>query len=288
MGVRVCVELRVPSIAVISFVGVLAVFLCFTIIPLVSAQKTPYFPISAFPSNPLDGDMVEVSISNVNDLAASARFVWYRDGIMVREVEKAFTDTLLSDSYQVQSGEWTVTVYLYDRTESKQLINSSTISFTVQPALATPTQSPTPTPTPTTSPTPTPTPTGTSGGGGGGGFGGGGIPAPPQSTQPTPEPGINETPTPEPSPTPTASPTPLSTTPSLTQKEGQAEEQKSGTESTPVPTIEETEEPSVNATEERVNLTEQKSPPEQPLRIPLGIEAGILSLAVALALRRRV
>jgi len=288
MGVRVCVELRVPSIAVISLVGVLAVFLCFTIIPLVSAQKTPYFPISAFPSNPLDGDMVEVSISNVNDLAASARFVWYRDGIMVREVEKAFTDTLLSDSYQVQSGEWTVTVYLYDRTESKQLINSSTISFTVQPALATPTQSPTPTPTPTTSPTPTPTPTGTSGGGGGGGFGGGGIPAPPQSTQPTPEPGINETPTPEPSPTPTASPTPLSTTPSLTQKEGQAEEQKSGTESTPVPTIEETEEPSVNATEERVNLTEQKSPPEQPLRIPLGIEAGILSLAVALALRRRV
>lgn len=129
-------------------IGILSILPFLTATPFVSAQKTPYFPISVYPSNPLDGDLVEVSISNVNDLAASARFFWYHDGSAVREVEKTFTDTLLSDSNVVQSGEWTVAVYLYDRTESKQLINSSTISFTVQPA---PTSSPT-----TVSPAPTP------------------------------------------------------------------------------------------------------------------------------------
>lgn len=283
----------------VEFMGFTALALMFLLPPFVSAQ-TPYFPLSIYPENPLNGDLVEVSISNVNDLAAGARFVWYYNGTEVRNVSKAFTDTLLSDSYIVQSGEWTVIVYVYDRTEARQLINTSTISFTVQMSLtpgstATPTATPSPTPTPTPQPTPSPTPTATptaggagGGGGGGSGFGGGGgagggggVAAPQSTPESTPSP----TPTPIPSlttpePTPTAPVT--ATSPNVTEKKPEnkvAPNVKGAEKGAP------TKKPAVS--EESANETGiQNTTSEKPFKTPLGVEAAILGLVIAFILRR--
>ncbi len=279
----------VKFIGTISLTSIIAFLLSTPFISLVSAQ-TPYFPIYMYPSDPVDGDLVEVSVSNYNDLAAGAVFEWYHNGTKVREIEKTFTDTLLSDSYAVQPGEWTVTVHVYDRTELKQEINSSTISFTVRPSLPpapepTPTPSPTPIPTPTATPAPTPEPTvapRTSGGGGGGAAGGGGGGAP-ATSQPAPQPTTTPTATPTPEPTPTPAPTiPPATAPSppVTQKPG-----------TPAPSADEAEKerPSVDTTERIINETGevQESTPEQAFKTPLGVEVGIFGLIVALILRKR-
>ncbi len=287
-------------ISITSLVLIIAVLLSVPFVSPVSAE-VPYFPISIYPSNPVDGDVVEVSVSNYNDLAAGAVFEWYHNGTKVREIEKTFTDTLLSDSYVVQSGEWVVTVYLYDRTEPKQLINSSTISFTVQPSPS-PTPTPFPTPTSTLTPTVTPTPTpestvspttsggttgaGGAGGGGFGGFGGGGgAPVAPQPTS---------TATPTPTPTPAITPA-ITPAPSVTQEKHEKTGVQEQKPSTPVPSVKETEEerplekPPVNATEKSINETgeTQESTPEQTFKIPLGAEVGILGLIVALVLRKR-
>lgn len=157
----------------------------------VSAQLVPYFPVSMFPENPKDGDVVEVYVSNYDDLAGSARFVWMKDGVVYRNVTEPFTATSISDSFTVFPGSWNVTVYVYDRSDPPKLINLSSISFEVSGTTTTPTPAPelTPTPTPTVQPettTGSQTPAPASGGAASGGSAGGAVPAYTPETAPTP------------------------------------------------------------------------------------------------------
>lgn len=156
---------------------------------IASAQFVPYFPVTMFPENPKDGDVVEVYVSNYDDLAGSARFVWIKDGVIYRNVTKPFTVTSISDSLTVFPGSWNVTVYVYDRSDPPNLINFSSIGFEVSGTALTRTPTPTPEPTPTSTAQPTTpagsqtlTPTSGDGGAGGGTGGGSSLPVTPEFT----------------------------------------------------------------------------------------------------------
>lgn len=158
----------------------------------------PYFPLEIYPENPSNGTDLAVFVHNPEGFGNWCSINWFHDGQLVRNVNKSFVNNLADDSFTVEYGSWEIRVEVFDY--YNQLINISTVSFTIAPE-ATPTLTPEPTPTP--SPTPTPAPS--SGSTGSAGGGGGALPAPTPS------------PTPTPTPTPTHTPEPVSTaTPGVT------------------------------------------------------------------------
>ncbi len=190
------------------------IFLILFFLQMSLAQNVPYFPISYYPLTPSEGDVVEVWVYNYNNLAGSVEFQWIKDGTVVRSVTKSFsTSTSVMDSYTVSAGNWKVLALVYDKASPPQLINTSSVEFTVSG-----TTSVTPTPTPTPSPTSTPTQApssvrgasgGYSGGGSGsssGGFSGGVSPV---EKEETPTPTLTPTPELTPTPTPTRTPIPM-------------------------------------------------------------------------------
>lgn len=230
----------------------LVIFPCIT-----TGQNVPYFPLTYYPSEPQNGDVVEVYVSNYNDLAKFAKFQWVNDGEVYRETEKIFTSTSISDSFEVFPGNWVVYVYVYDKTNPPKLINSSSIQFEV-PGLVT-----THTPTPVQTQTPTPTPTSSSGGFSGGG-GGGSV----KETTPAPEPSTTATPTPVPTPdletTPVATPITPAPTPTKTESPVPAP--------SPTPSDGKTEEKPIPTQTQTDNIVEPPQKTEEKKEIP-GFEA---------------
>ena len=183
------------------------IFLILFFLQISLAQNVPYFPISYYPLTPSEGDVVEVWVYNYNNLAGSVEFQWIKDGTVIRSVTKSFsTSTSVMDSYTVSAGNWKVLALVYDKASPPQLINTSSVEFTVsgttsvtptpEPTLSpTPTQTPEPTPAPTPTPTHIPTPTAT--------------PVPTLTPTPTSAQTLTpeSTPTPEPTPSPTPTPT---------------------------------------------------------------------------------
>ena len=195
--------------------AVLTVFGVLFLSILVSAQSVPYFEIIYYPSNPADGQFVEVTVYNNNNLAGSVKFVWTKDGASVREATKSFSSSnAVTDSNPVSAGYWKVTAYVYDRLSPPQLINTSSVSFEVSSSTGTPTPTLTPTPTPASTATPVGGASGgsggASGGGSAGGYGGGGG-----SGGSAGESVTSQTPTPTPTAKPTETPSP---TPAKTEK----------------------------------------------------------------------